>query len=471
MNRFPVRRLLPLFLVLTLCLGLFIPPAAAAVPDGAGAKAEALKTLGLFLGTGEGFELDTAANRLMGIILLIRLTGQEDEALSQSRTHPFTDTTTPWAAANQYIGYAYQTGLTTGGGDGTVFLPDTRIDLRQYLVFVLRAMGYSEKDGDFTWEDPFMLARLLGVLPAGAARDEFLRADVVLVSWAALTALCRDGRTLAGTLMDEGVFTQEEFSAAQAQALKQTGWQAARSYTVSSIAELKARYLEAVQAAAATITFTVPKGKESSYGEAIDALMEEDWALCPYYNAWSRSIVPGGGRLVVEPDYLYSWQIITFLRYADYSLSSEAAALEEKLRAFVSQAVTADMTDSQKAGAVHDALCLLLTYDQAGGDASGDLDGVFGTHRAVCGGYAHAFEAAMALLGIPCVSVMGKAVGSAAFHAWNRVRLGGVWYNVDVTWDDYDGVYGRSFSHEFFLVDDETLAKTHVWNPLYVPAS
>ncbi|HPE15831.1 MAG TPA: transglutaminase domain-containing protein [Oscillospiraceae bacterium] len=472
MNRFPARRTLSLVLVLTLCLGLFALPAAATVPDGSEAQAEALKSLGLFLGTGEGFQLDAAANRLMGVILLIRLTGQEEEALSQSWTHPFTDVATPWAAANQYIGYAYQTGLTTGGGDGTVYLPDTRIDLQQYLVFVLRAMGYSEADGDFTWEDPFSLARELGILPAAADRGEFLRADVVLVSWAALTALCRDGRTLAGTLMDEGVFTQEAFDAAQAQALKETGWQAARSYTVSSIDALKARYLEAVQAATTTITFTVPVGQEAAYGEAIDAFMEEDWALCPYYNAWSRSIVPGGGKLVVEPDYLYSWQVITFLRYADYPLADEAAALEEDLEAFVASAVTAEMTDREKVLAVHDALCLLVTYDQAGSEASADLDGVFGAHKAVCGGYAHTFEAAMALLGIPCISVLGKAVGRGdTFHAWNKVQLDGIWYNLDVTWDDYDDAYGISFSHAYFLLDDDAFAATHIWNSLYVPAS
>jgi hypothetical protein len=64
----------------------------------------------------------------------------------------------------------------------------------------------------------------------------------------------------------------------------------------------------------------------------------------------------------------------------------------------------------------------------------------------------------MALLGIPCVSVMGKAVGSAAFHAWTGCGSAGlVQRGRDL--GRLRRRLRRSFSHEFFLVDDETLPR------------
>ena len=43
----------------------------------------------------------------------------------------------------------------------------------------------------------------------------------------------------------------------------------------------------------------------------------------------------------------------------------------------------------------------------------------------------------------PCVYVKGKN------HAWNMVKIGGYWYNVDVTWDD-----SRKDRYYYFLKSD-----------------
>lgn len=74
--------------------------------------ADSLAPLGIFLGTGAGYELDRAPTRVEGLIMLIRLLGVEEEALSMSDYEtPFQDVP-KWA--NGYVAYAYQNNLTNG---------------------------------------------------------------------------------------------------------------------------------------------------------------------------------------------------------------------------------------------------------------------------------------------------------------------------------------------------------------------
>ena len=78
-----------LALALTLVLSLSISvPARAAVDE---TNANRLNALGLFLGTGSGYDLGGSATRLHGIIMLTRMLGEEDAALSFDGPCPFSD--------------------------------------------------------------------------------------------------------------------------------------------------------------------------------------------------------------------------------------------------------------------------------------------------------------------------------------------------------------------------------------------
>ena len=50
--------------------------------------------------------------------------------------------------------------------------------------------------------------------------------------------------------------------------------------------------------------------------------------------------------------------------------------------------------------------------------------------KAVCGGYAEAFQEFMHELGIECRAVVGW------IHEWNQVKLDDGWYWIDCTWND-----------------------------------
>ena len=199
-------------LLVCLCLFLGMAPAASAARsvDFEQTLAQDLKQLGLFQGVSEtDFALNRAPTRVEALVMLIRVLGAESSAAGGSWYHPFTDVPS-WA--NNYVGYAYENGLTKGIS-ATAFGTGSAT-AQMYLTFVLRALGYSDSTGDFTWQDPYTLAEKLNLLPRCVDRSNFWRADVATVSYAALPAYLKDsGLTLADKLMAAGVFTAESYNA------------------------------------------------------------------------------------------------------------------------------------------------------------------------------------------------------------------------------------------------------------------
>ena len=173
------------------------------------AKAERLSQLGLFLGEENGdFDLSRAPTRAEALVMLIRLLGCEKQALEAAYPCPFADVPV-WAAP--YVGFGLERGLARGVSETRFGMGEA--DCAMYLTFVLRALGYSDAEGDFVWKDPFALARQSGILPQGTDTARFLRADVVSVSYAALSARLKgEDRTLAQRLVGQGVLKELELT-------------------------------------------------------------------------------------------------------------------------------------------------------------------------------------------------------------------------------------------------------------------
>ena len=111
------------------------------------ACAERLDALGLFRGTEAGYELDRAPTRAEAGVMLVRLLGAEEEAQALTYTAPFTDLM-GWE--QPYVQYLYENGLTTGVSE-TDFAPNEPCSAQMYAAFLLRALGYSEAAGDFSY--------------------------------------------------------------------------------------------------------------------------------------------------------------------------------------------------------------------------------------------------------------------------------------------------------------------------------
>ncbi|HIY16181.1 MAG TPA: hypothetical protein H9839_02495 [Candidatus Intestinimonas stercorigallinarum] len=202
-----------------MCLGLCLSAAGAAEGrdlTSQEGQAMRLESLGLFLGVGEDengftdFDLDRSPSREEAVTMLVRSLGKGAEAEGLGKTHPFTDVP---AWADGYVSYAYDQGLTKGVSD-TAFGAGETATGAMYATFMLRALGYVDGE-DFTWDDPWALAETCGILPERVDRENFLRADAVDVTAAALSAQLKGTETtLAQKLIAEGAFTQEAYDRA-----------------------------------------------------------------------------------------------------------------------------------------------------------------------------------------------------------------------------------------------------------------
>ncbi|MDD2637133.1 MAG: hypothetical protein PHW82_16710 [Bacteroidales bacterium] len=143
-----------------------------------------------------------------------------------------------------------------------------------YLTFVLRALGYDDSAGDFTWNQVDTFAKSAGILPDGADTSNFQRADVALVSWAALEAKLKDSsQTLSGKLISTVVFTSEKYDTAKQAVMQTSSVTQAAAYEIkdgiamvksmadlkSAMADAKSTEIEFAQAFDITEDITVTK--------------------------------------------------------------------------------------------------------------------------------------------------------------------------------------------------------------------
>ncbi len=131
---------------------------------------------------------------------------------------------------------------------------------------------------------------------------------------------------------------------------------------------------------------------------------------------------------------------------------------------------------------VHDYLCNSIYYPDLNTSdyvqSAHDAYGALVEKRAVCQGYSDAFKLICDYYKIPAVCIGGTANGGN--HMWNAVQMDdGLWYLIDITWDDqFDNSIGEIYN-DFFLVGTETydiyfggnqFSESHINDPdLYLP--
>ncbi len=84
--------------------------------------------------------------------------------------------------------------------------------------------------------------------------------------------------------------------------------------------------------------------------------------------------------------------------------------------------------------------------------------------RAVCAGYAKAFQMLCEACGIECTYITGW--GGEERHGWSCVKLDGEYYFVDPTWGDgevtYEGKPIECVNYEYLCMNKETLGLSHL---------
>ena len=198
-----MKRVFSVMLCLILLLAALSVPAGAAHVSGNEA-AETLAALGLLRGTEKGFELERSATRAESVAMLLRLLGLEAKALKETDACPFDDG--GWAAPQ--LTYAWKSGLVVGRSAGHFGSGDP-LSSRDFITMLLRALGYSDEAGDFSWDACLAFADEIGLCHGEyTVSSEFLREDMALLSYTALTLRMKaSGNTLAEHLYQNGVIS------------------------------------------------------------------------------------------------------------------------------------------------------------------------------------------------------------------------------------------------------------------------
>jgi putative cell wall-binding protein len=172
---------------------------------------------------------------------------------------------------------------------------------------------------------------------------------------------------------------------------------------------------------------------------------------------------------------------LTFEYYdTQNNLIKKQNEIDTKINQIISSIITTSMTDYEKELALHDYLVNNCQYDPrviAGNtpDNSDDTYNAYGAlinNVAVCQGYADAMYRLLKAVGIESTMVSGTASNGEKTedHAWNIVKIGGQYYQLDSTWDDptYWDQHNEP-THDYFNVTDDFLSQDHTWDKSQYP--
>ena len=132
--------------------------------------------------------------------------------------------------------------------------------------------------------------------------------------------------------------------------------------------------------------------------------------------------------------------------------------------------ISDDMSDYEKEKIIHDKIINDTVYDPNLNRANESINdhniaGVFIDHVAVCEGYARAMQILLNEACIDNIYVVGRSHNEG--HAWNQVKIGDSYYNLDSTWDDTGDNKYRYFNVPDSLFDDHTAFTTSSSQYLY----
>lgn len=148
-------------------------------------------------------------------------------------------------------------------------------------------------------------------------------------------------------------------------------------------------------------------------------------------------------------------------RYSKEEGEKRITQFENKVEK-VRELVRPGMSDLEIALTVHDYMANEIAYDYdnyLAGTIPGDSYTAYGAlvlNKAVCNGYGLAYLHLMKnVFDIPTLYV----VSSEMNHGWNMVMIDGVYYHVDVTWDDPVPDQLGYTGHKYFLISDRRIGE------------
>lgn len=456
----------------------------------------------LLKGDGTGFGLEKTANRLEGIIILLRLMGKEADAQAM-KDLPCRFTDVPdWAKG--YVNYAYAENISKGVSD-TLFGVSNKMTAYQYNTLLLRVIGYDDSQGDFRWDDSVDKAEELSILPGDMARaytrsGNYTKGDLLETSFCYLEANYKNRKqNLIGILIEYGVISDV---LAEKYGLDVEGWD---SFTTGFGQEdyLRFRMNEETLNITGTsgdknktyllvrvVDIDTEAKKTDAIGRidgngryniklSLGSLPVGEYYVDVYgnderYNYYDSSILSSiiliktKGNLYFDAAPVYGENLRIYngnqREKSDYEMTPNTRSAGEAVTAItrLAEEITDGITDDyKKLQAIHDWVAEEIYYDKDylnGKTKQTNINSisVLNNKYAVCSGYANLTNDLLAAVGIPSRQVIGYALGITSEgswedldfrsmqpnHVWNEAYIDGRWIIVDATWDstnDYEG--------------------------------
>ncbi len=146
-----------------------------------------------------------------------------------------------------------------------------------------------------------------------------------------------------------------------------------------------------------------------------------------------------------------------FYKYSEDEIRRMQEEIDEEVDKVLAM-ITPEMTEYDIVKLFYDYLALNVRYDDDEGENCSDIYGVFVEKKAICGGFARAFEYLCTKAGIDSMTITGDADNVP--HMWNMVKLGGEWYHIDPTYAVSESKAGEFVRYDYFCVTDEVISRT-----------
>lgn len=163
-----------------------------------------------------------------------------------------------------------------------------------------------------------------------------------------------------------------------------------------------------------------------------------------FYIDTSKYVLGSDGDkiMVICPIYLFDEQTV----------EEKRNLFEAEVQKYLAK-IDSSMTDFEKATILHDELVLNCSYLDEDGTGHISAYEAIVNKKANCQGYSEAYSYLLARVGVKSEIVES----SAMYHIWNKVCIDGVYYNVDLTWNDPMPDKKGHVGHKYFLLSDEAL--------------
>ena len=223
--------------------------------------------------------------------------------------------------------------------------------------------------------------------------------------------------------------------------------------------ELYKIFLNALLNMKTTVDITGSFG--ASQVEKIDLYLINDRPDIFWYRGKSTLTTRNNMVVQIEFHYVYTAiQIRSIIK--DIENSSLYRLINSKL--------SAEKSDVDKMLRLYELIIQNTEYERNAPNAMGNyyeyaygLEGVMLKHRAVCSGYAKAFQYFASKHNLLCTIVTGQTKRER--HAWNLVNLYGDYYYIDVTWGD--PIFSNTnkdpnyISYDYFCITTADLRESH----------